>query len=209
MKLCTDLDPDLFFTPETVDEAKAVCANCPAREACLRQAVNDGEEYGVWGGRSAIERALDRWYGLPAIQRWDEGAARTLSVLMDNGLTPEQAATVMGLSLSAAQDAIAKRKAQEKAERAEERWQLVAELTRKGKTKSEIADLTGLSATVIARGRRQTGSTENQFIRANERRQRIADLARKGRTRPEISMTTGLSLSTIARALRQAGMVAA
>ena len=38
---CRSLDPDLFF-PETAndeDAAKAVCAACPVREACLDHAL--------------------------------------------------------------------------------------------------------------------------------------------------------------------------
>ena len=31
-------------------EAKAICARCPARDACLAYALDAGEAYGVWGG---------------------------------------------------------------------------------------------------------------------------------------------------------------
>lgn len=48
---CTD-DPELFFaeSPEDVETAKALCAGCAARLACLSGAMERGEPWGVWGG---------------------------------------------------------------------------------------------------------------------------------------------------------------
>lgn len=45
-------DPELFFAelPEDVERAKALCADCPARLACLADAKERGEPWGVWGG---------------------------------------------------------------------------------------------------------------------------------------------------------------
>jgi WhiB family transcriptional regulator, redox-sensing transcriptional regulator len=45
-------DPDLFFAdaPEDVRRAKALCAACPIRLACLAGALERGEPHGVWGG---------------------------------------------------------------------------------------------------------------------------------------------------------------
>jgi WhiB family redox-sensing transcriptional regulator len=37
-------------------EAKAVCARCPVREACLRFALDTGQNYGIWGGLTEDER---------------------------------------------------------------------------------------------------------------------------------------------------------
>ena len=56
------LDPDLFF-PETAndeDAAKAVCASCPVREACLDHALTASEPYGIWGGLTLRERRMLR-----------------------------------------------------------------------------------------------------------------------------------------------------
>ena len=36
--------------------AKAVCARCPVRDACLRYAVTTGQGYGIWGGLTEDER---------------------------------------------------------------------------------------------------------------------------------------------------------
>ena len=37
--------------------AKAVCRTCPVRVDCLLHAINEGEEWGVWGGLDERERA--------------------------------------------------------------------------------------------------------------------------------------------------------
>jgi WhiB family redox-sensing transcriptional regulator len=58
---CADdgVDPELFFPfpgeREKEAQAKAVCAGCPVRVACLRFAVREGVE-GVWGGTTDVER---------------------------------------------------------------------------------------------------------------------------------------------------------
>ena len=65
---CREEDPDLFFPigstgPALVQtaDAKAVCANCPVREPCLRWALENGQDSGVWGGLGVDERrALKR-----------------------------------------------------------------------------------------------------------------------------------------------------
>ncbi|MGI9021897.1 MAG: WhiB family transcriptional regulator [Acidimicrobiales bacterium] len=42
----------LFFSEQLDDiaRAKAICGECPVREACFEQAVVRREPYGVWGG---------------------------------------------------------------------------------------------------------------------------------------------------------------
>jgi WhiB family redox-sensing transcriptional regulator len=53
-------DPEKWFTDETniatVDEAKAGCSGCPVRSRCLRLALDSGERFGIWGGKTASER---------------------------------------------------------------------------------------------------------------------------------------------------------
>jgi WhiB family redox-sensing transcriptional regulator len=48
---CT-ADPELFFaeSPSDVEDAKALCRDCPARIACFAGAVERREPWGVWGG---------------------------------------------------------------------------------------------------------------------------------------------------------------
>ena len=60
---CLGEDPDLFFPVSStgpglaqVEEAKAVCARCPVREACLAYALDTRQASGVWGGLTEMER---------------------------------------------------------------------------------------------------------------------------------------------------------
>ena len=49
---CWDEDPDLFFAerPDELEQAKALCVDCPIRPQCLAAALDRGEPWGVWGG---------------------------------------------------------------------------------------------------------------------------------------------------------------
>ena len=55
---CRGIDPDIFYpaSEEEADEAKAICAQCPVREACLEYALANRERDGVWGGATERER---------------------------------------------------------------------------------------------------------------------------------------------------------
>ena len=48
--------PDLWFaeSPADVETAKAHCAPCPIREACLAGALERREPWGVWGGQLVL-----------------------------------------------------------------------------------------------------------------------------------------------------------
>jgi WhiB family redox-sensing transcriptional regulator len=50
--LACGTNPDLFFaeSPQDVARAKELCAGCPVRAACLADALDRGEPWGVWGG---------------------------------------------------------------------------------------------------------------------------------------------------------------
>ena len=55
---CRGLEPSIFY-PDDEDEgleAKAVCAECGVRVACLEYALNVREKAGVWGGATERER---------------------------------------------------------------------------------------------------------------------------------------------------------
>jgi WhiB family redox-sensing transcriptional regulator len=63
---CKDVNPELFFSPETERGlrkfsremlAKSLCSTCPVRNECRTHAAALGEVYGVWGGTSARDRA--------------------------------------------------------------------------------------------------------------------------------------------------------
>jgi WhiB family redox-sensing transcriptional regulator len=77
---CRFVDPELFFpsqggggsTAESrVMRAKSVCQACPVRRECLREAIRDGEQYGIWGGltvqdRRALLKQVKAFRSLPA-----------------------------------------------------------------------------------------------------------------------------------------------
>ena len=56
----------VFFPPSTPERtdvriereqrAKAICARCPVRQACLDFAVSPREAHGIWGGLTEVER---------------------------------------------------------------------------------------------------------------------------------------------------------
>ena len=56
----------MFFPPthfERKDEkelrearAKAICATCPVKKACLDYAIRIREPHGIWGGLNEVER---------------------------------------------------------------------------------------------------------------------------------------------------------
>ena len=49
---CLVGDPDLFFAerPADLEQAKALCVDCPVRPQCLAAALDRAEPWGVWGG---------------------------------------------------------------------------------------------------------------------------------------------------------------
>lgn len=57
---CTSTDPEVFFHEgrgaHVSRGAKEICNNCEVREDCLDYALDNNENYGVWGGLTAEER---------------------------------------------------------------------------------------------------------------------------------------------------------
>jgi WhiB family redox-sensing transcriptional regulator len=55
---CRGIEPEIFYpvSEEEAEEAKAVCAQCEVRQACLEFALNNRERDGVWGGATERER---------------------------------------------------------------------------------------------------------------------------------------------------------
>lgn len=60
---CIGMGIDVFFVErgEDVYEAKAVCRRCDIRPECLRYAVENDIQEGVFGGKSPKERREWRW----------------------------------------------------------------------------------------------------------------------------------------------------
>lgn len=62
---CAGYDPETWFPVNDAEygpallqaeDAKAVCDRCPVVDACLRWALESGQDHGVWGGMTAPER---------------------------------------------------------------------------------------------------------------------------------------------------------
>ena len=62
---------ELFVTGARQREARMVCRSCPVRTECLAHALDEGVEFGVWGGMTERERR-----GLlrtrPEVTSWNE-----------------------------------------------------------------------------------------------------------------------------------------
>ena len=55
---CRHYPPAAFFPSDGVgvDAARAICASCPVKPACLEYALQAKIDHGVWGGCSERER---------------------------------------------------------------------------------------------------------------------------------------------------------
>jgi WhiB family redox-sensing transcriptional regulator len=55
---CRDVDTAVFFPKSEADagQAKAICATCPVREACLEYALATRPAEGIFGGMTPTER---------------------------------------------------------------------------------------------------------------------------------------------------------
>ena len=55
---CRAYPPNTFFPSDGVgvDRARKICATCPVTSECLEYALDAGEKFGVWGGKSERER---------------------------------------------------------------------------------------------------------------------------------------------------------
>ena len=56
---CRGTDPDeLFVQGAAQNRAKLICRGCPVRTECLADALDNGIEFGVWGGMTERERRM-------------------------------------------------------------------------------------------------------------------------------------------------------
>ena len=55
------MDPDMFYPDPSdaagVERAKRVCASCPVIFECFEDALGRGDRHGIWGGKTAGQRA--------------------------------------------------------------------------------------------------------------------------------------------------------
>ena len=49
-------DPDSWFEPWGVDYAKEICADCERRVECRDWAIENDEQFGIWGGLTPGDR---------------------------------------------------------------------------------------------------------------------------------------------------------
>lgn len=56
--LCAQSDPDAWFPDMggSARLAKQICRSCPHQPECLEWALEANEEFGIWGGLTALER---------------------------------------------------------------------------------------------------------------------------------------------------------
>jgi WhiB family redox-sensing transcriptional regulator len=56
--LCAQIDPEIFFPDKggSTGLGKRVCLACEVRQECLAYALDHGERFGIWGGKSERER---------------------------------------------------------------------------------------------------------------------------------------------------------
>lgn len=56
---CAETDPELFFPEQggTTKPAKRICNSCAVQPECLAYALEHREPHGIYGGKSAGERA--------------------------------------------------------------------------------------------------------------------------------------------------------
>jgi WhiB family redox-sensing transcriptional regulator len=54
---CRVNNPELWFaeSPADVEQAKALCLDCPVRSLCLSGALDRREPWGVWGGELFLQ----------------------------------------------------------------------------------------------------------------------------------------------------------
>ena len=60
--VCLDAEPETFFPEKggSTREAKRICAECPVSDECLEYAIEYNERFGIWGGKSTIERNKEK-----------------------------------------------------------------------------------------------------------------------------------------------------
>lgn len=110
---CRNNDPDLWF-PDTYHgdnarTARSLCGQCPVRVACLRRALRNCDQFGIFGGLDPDERAriLVR-IGRPATPHALETAQRVeqVSRMVGRGIPVREVARQLGIAPETAQRAL-------------------------------------------------------------------------------------------------------
>jgi WhiB family redox-sensing transcriptional regulator len=68
--VCRSADPELLFVSGARQrEAASICRNCPVKWECAASALDNKEEYGVWGGLTERQRRI-LLRNHPDVQSW-------------------------------------------------------------------------------------------------------------------------------------------
>jgi WhiB family transcriptional regulator, redox-sensing transcriptional regulator len=63
--VCRSVDPDMWFPDDGMNNrwnpVFKICASCPVRAECLREAFDLDMQYGIWGGTTANKRGKFKW----------------------------------------------------------------------------------------------------------------------------------------------------
>jgi WhiB family redox-sensing transcriptional regulator len=56
--VCASVAADLWFPEKggNVAPPKSICGDCPAQAACLEYALDHDEQFGIWGGKTRMQR---------------------------------------------------------------------------------------------------------------------------------------------------------
>lgn len=112
--VCAQTDPEAFYPEKggSTREAKRVCMFCPVREACLQDAFDREESFGVWGGLSPGERHRLRFpkpsrLGKPRVDLTPE-QEQVAAVMLAAGATRNRVKVELGVSYHAVDRFVAK-----------------------------------------------------------------------------------------------------
>lgn len=85
---CRGMNDALFPEGKDQKRAKAVCMGCPVRPQCLAEALDNGIEWGVWGGMTERERR-QLLRQRPDVKSWAAVLGAALAEAEDGGY-PDQ-----------------------------------------------------------------------------------------------------------------------
>lgn len=97
---CRGADPALWFPErgQSCVEAKTICAGCPVRGECLDFALDLGEKFGIWGGKSERERRRMRPARRTGVSAWSDERRRQVRSMAAGGISVTAIARQLSVS---------------------------------------------------------------------------------------------------------------